>query len=289
LCDIIILDTERGIKVEKKEKTIGLCMPISKMGNKDSEHWKQVKEFIFKTCKCITNYSIEVALVSDDENKEIIHKNIVSNLYQNDVVICDVSENNPNVFFELGMRLAFNKPTIIIKDESTKYSFDSGIIKHISYPDDLNYFSMETFGKELQNRIISTFTSLNNQDYEPFLDSLNLQTVKTASIKYQDIDFNEFVIEKLKSIEYSVSIDQKKSQNTDSILRIKQAYKIRKPIRLALLSLEEKIDKEKFISVIDIEDEYKKNLDLKAIINFDVFQQIAEQYFEDRGIDILPF
>jgi hypothetical protein len=32
---------------------------------------------------------------------------------------------NPNVMFELGMRLAFDKPAIIIKDNRTNYSFDT--------------------------------------------------------------------------------------------------------------------------------------------------------------------
>lgn len=277
------------IKVEKKEKTIGICMPISKIGKKDEEHWKQVKNFIFRTCECIEDYNISVALVSEDETKEVIHKNIVSNLYQNDVVICDVSENNPNVFFELGMRLAFNKPTIIIKDESTKYSFDSGIIKHLSYPDDLNYFGIEKFGRDLQSRIIATFASLNNQDYEPFLDSLNLQTIKTADVKYNDVDFNTFVIEKLESIEKSVIIIHNNNLDINRVPRIKQVYRLNKPIRMALINLEDKISKDSYISVEDFKKEYEENQELHNMIEYRVFSQIAGQYFEDRDIDVLPF
>jgi hypothetical protein len=33
--------------------------------------------------------------------------------------------------FELGMRLAFDKPTVIIKDDKTDYMFDTGIIEHV--------------------------------------------------------------------------------------------------------------------------------------------------------------
>lgn len=40
--------------------------------------------------------------------------------------------------FELGMRLTFDKPTIIIKDNTTDFIFDTGPIEHLQYPKDLN-------------------------------------------------------------------------------------------------------------------------------------------------------
>jgi hypothetical protein len=54
-------------------------------------------------------------------------------------VIGDVSCKNPNVMFELGMRLAFDKPTIIIKDDQTSYSFDISPIQNLEYPRDLRF------------------------------------------------------------------------------------------------------------------------------------------------------
>lgn len=59
--------------------------------------------------------------------------------------------------FELGMRLAFNKPTIIIKNQTTKYNFDSGIIEHLTYPNDLNIFTMEIFERDLQKKSLVNF------------------------------------------------------------------------------------------------------------------------------------
>ncbi len=55
------------------------------------------------------------------------------------IVVCDISARNANVMFELGMRLAFDKPTVIIKDERTPYSFDISSIEHLDYPSDLRY------------------------------------------------------------------------------------------------------------------------------------------------------
>ena len=40
---------------------------------------------------------------------DLIHAQIVKNLQFADVVLCDVSTHNPNVFFELGIRTALNR------------------------------------------------------------------------------------------------------------------------------------------------------------------------------------
>ena len=76
---------------------------------------------------------------------------IIENIYSSDIVICDVSCKNANVMFELGMRLAFDKPTIIIKDDSTGYSFDTSLIEHLEYPRDLRFTSIIKF-KENANK-----------------------------------------------------------------------------------------------------------------------------------------
>jgi hypothetical protein len=39
------------------------------------------------------------------------------------------------------MRLAFDRPTIIVKDDLTTYSFDTSPIEHLEYPRDLAIFA----------------------------------------------------------------------------------------------------------------------------------------------------
>lgn len=41
-----------------------------------------------------------------------------------DLVIIDLTEHNPNVLFELGLRIAFEKPIALIKAEGTAPIFD---------------------------------------------------------------------------------------------------------------------------------------------------------------------
>src|SRR5262245_30404025 len=50
---------------------------------------------------------------------DVIHATIVKNIEQSDLVLCDMSSLNPNVFFELGIRTAVDKPACMVVDDIT--------------------------------------------------------------------------------------------------------------------------------------------------------------------------
>jgi hypothetical protein len=52
---------------------------------------------------------------------------------------------NSNLMLELGMRLAFDKPAVIVKDDKTDYSFDTSSIEHLAYPRDLRFSKIKSF------------------------------------------------------------------------------------------------------------------------------------------------
>src|SRR5579862_9103318 len=68
------------------------------------------------------------------EGSDLIHAEIIKNLEKADLVLCDASALNANVFFELGIRTALDKPVCIVRDELTpKIPFDMSIINHATY------------------------------------------------------------------------------------------------------------------------------------------------------------
>lgn len=109
----------------------GVVMPISAIDGLSEAHWADVLGMISEAA---SKAGFIANLVSNADDVGVIQKRIIQNLYDNAIVVCDVSGKNPNVMFELGMRLAFNKPTIIVKDDKTSYSFDTSPIEHVSYP-----------------------------------------------------------------------------------------------------------------------------------------------------------
>ena len=63
----------------------------------------------------------------------MIHHTIVSQLVQADLVIADLTDHNPNVLFELGIRIAVNKPVVLMKAQGTPQVFDLETIRVYQY------------------------------------------------------------------------------------------------------------------------------------------------------------
>lgn len=173
--------------MEELEKNLicGLIMPISSIDGCNEEHWIDVKEVLQEA---VTKAGFKAELVSDSEEIGIIQKRIIQNLYYNPIVVCDVSGKNPNVMFELGLRLAFDRPTIIIKDDKTDYSFDTSIIEHIEYPRDLRYSKIVGFKEKLSLKIKATYDkSINDKEYTTFIGHFIAINGNNIEIK-EDID-----------------------------------------------------------------------------------------------------
>lgn len=88
---------------------------VSQYGG-DREHFLHVAEFIFKPAAELAGYRFVPASV---DSSRVIQAAIIDNLARADVVLCDTSLWNANVFFELGIRVALNKPVALVRDKLT--------------------------------------------------------------------------------------------------------------------------------------------------------------------------
>lgn len=66
-----------------------------------------------------------------------INRTVLRHLYQADVVIADLTDLNPNVFYELGVRHALRHGTILMALKGTQLPFDVGDLRVIPYEDKL--------------------------------------------------------------------------------------------------------------------------------------------------------
>lgn len=201
----------------------GIVMPIASMEGYPESHWKDVKRIIESAIK---EADFEARLVSDADDIGVIHKRIVQNLYDNPMIVCDISGRNPNVMFELGLRLAFDKPTIIIKDEVTPYSFDTSVIEHLSYPKDLRYHDIEIFKENLKDRIKKTYKAYENdpENYSTFLK--NYGAFKAPLITEETVSVDRYVLDTLKDLQVSVSrlSNSISGSNRNQIMRNKSVH-----------------------------------------------------------------
>lgn len=212
-----IISTETTVSSSDKSLKCGLIMPIAKSENLEPEHWRQVQSIIKES---LSDTEFHVRMVSESDDVGVIHKSIVQNIYQDDIVICDVSTRNANVMFELGMRLAFDKPTVIIKDDVTAFSFDTQIIEHVMYKRDLKYYDIIDFKNRLREKVIATYQSSKSEGYSTFLKHFTIERV--AKLDERTVGRDEYLMEKIDRIEHSVNSlerDMKSNSRRDLLRR----------------------------------------------------------------------
>lgn len=113
--------TNKGV-IETVSKSCFVMMPIADMDGYDPGHFRRVYEHLIKPACIAAGYSAHRADFVAASNYIII--DILKRIIESDLVICDLSGRNPNVLYELGVRQAFNLPTVLIKDTVTPRIFD---------------------------------------------------------------------------------------------------------------------------------------------------------------------
>lgn len=213
-------------KVEEKapaRRKCGLIMPISARDGLSEAHWREVKD-IFDAA---LSKDYDVSIVSGTEGADIIHKRIVTNLYTSDVCVCDISTQNPNVMFELGLRLSFDKPTVVVKDDKTAIPFDTTLIRFITYPRDLRYQSILTFKEELANTVELTVKNSDDPLYS-FMKSVGDITVPKMGVN--EVSGEQYVEESLDQIKLMLGslVASSRSRSFPSVIPPKPPVSLKK-------------------------------------------------------------
>ena len=159
-------EPRKTAEAEKEKPICGLIMPIGGMPGYDVGHWSEVRTVLDRA---ILGAEMRPQPVWEGGVADIIHDRIVSNLFENPVIVCDVSGLNPNVMLELGMRLSFAKPTIIVTDDIDVLPFDTKIIEHLSYPKDLHLLKTERFIADLSTKVMEVMQADEAETYRPFI------------------------------------------------------------------------------------------------------------------------
>jgi hypothetical protein len=167
---------------------------ISPIGSKDTEKWdffNQVQRHLIKKVCEPRGYYCKRA--DDIDKPGIITSQIVSCLLEYDLVIADLTDLNPNVFYELAIRHAIQKPVILIAKRGTEPPFDIRQDRIIFYTLDLDDMEeakakLEHFIEEIES---STFTM-----ESPLTSKINIQTERNVS----EIDFMKEIYSMLQNL-----------------------------------------------------------------------------------------
>lgn len=99
---------------ESGQDTCFVISPIGKPGTERHTKFKEVLEYIIKAAVKASGYRLQVLRADDIDRAGSFIKDILESIYGSFVVIADLTEQNPNVFYELGVRHALSPRTILI-------------------------------------------------------------------------------------------------------------------------------------------------------------------------------
>lgn len=180
-----------------KEIECFVIMPISNQKDYEDGHFTLVYEDIIKPA--IEANKMKAVRADETQNTNLIQLDILKRIIETPIAICDMSSKNPNVFYELGMRQAFDMPTVLIKDEETNAPFDISGLRYITYNKDMKHRNVKKAITELTICIKETYEK---KDDKTEINSLIRLMELTTPASFNAIDISDSEkIERLQEIE----------------------------------------------------------------------------------------
>ena len=122
------------------DKVCFLISPIGKEGSDVRTNADEVMKYIIEPACAAFNY--KVIRADKMSNTGLITKAIIEQIISADLVIADLTDNNPNVFYELAIRHSYRKPAIQIIKGEVNIPFD---IANMRIYNDFNWGSYLEF------------------------------------------------------------------------------------------------------------------------------------------------
>lgn len=126
--DIRVVGAAKG----KFDRTAFVIMPFSEKGDnpRATGFFETVLACIIVPAGNSAGFAVETAR---QKGSDVIHTTIINALLDADLVIADLTDHNPNVLCELGIRLANEKPVALIRAKGTERIFDVDILRIEDY------------------------------------------------------------------------------------------------------------------------------------------------------------
>lgn len=117
------------------------CFIITPIGEENTEIRKQI-EGVIDVCivPVLKDFNYEVVVAHRIYTPGSINNQVLGHIYNDEMVIANLTGLNPNVMYELAFRHAIKKPVIVIKDTSdeSKLPFDIQDDRVIFFSNDIN-------------------------------------------------------------------------------------------------------------------------------------------------------
>lgn len=122
--------------------------------HEDPSHWDEVFEGLIQPAAAKAELTCERD--DDDHTSRLIIDNIWQKIEAADVILCDLSATNPNVYLALGWALRADKRFVLIKDNATLRSFDLNQHFTVDYDHRLQPKVLKKDIEKLSNALVDT-------------------------------------------------------------------------------------------------------------------------------------
>lgn len=184
------------------EKRCFVIMPISDTEGYSVGHFGRVYEHIIKPACELAGF--KPIRADDIMTTNYIALDIIKNIIESDMAICDLSSRNPNVLYELGIRQAFNLPVTLIKDIRTKRVFDIQGFRDIEYDETLRIDTVEITVQDLSEVIKNTFEN-KQSEINSLVSLLGIEPAKVSEKKKISAD-TELILNSLSIIDKRLNL-----------------------------------------------------------------------------------
>jgi hypothetical protein len=137
------------------DKICFVISPIGKEGSEVNKRFRRVLDRVIRPAFEGANLSLKVIRADDIQRPGAIIRDILKYIASAHTVVADLTGQNPNVFYELGVRHALSPRTILIAQNSEDVPSDLSLYRTIIYktsPSGVNAFrkSIQLYLKEIE-------------------------------------------------------------------------------------------------------------------------------------------
>lgn len=151
-----------------------VCFVIMPFTERDDRHltgfFEEVLVNLFAPAATAAGFEVQTA---KRQGSDVIQATIVNDLLKADLVLADLTEHNPNVLFELGLRMKADKPIVLVRAKGTGPIFDiDNMLRVEEYDPSLWISTVEKDIPRLTAHILATWE---NKDTMPTLMDILLR------------------------------------------------------------------------------------------------------------------
>jgi len=184
--------------MKQNQKRVFVIMPFSKTTDEHTEdYWTQHFDCFLKP---LIEECGELNAVRSEALRGDILRQIITDLVISPIVVADITDNNPNVYWELGIRHSFKQCTVTIAEYGTRLPFDLSAKGTLFYYPK-NHIKNEKFKKDFRRAVQDCLA------HPEASDSPVLETISGRGTIYEIIRRDE-VIRRLNALVSEQSFNQ---------------------------------------------------------------------------------